>query len=961
MNESKNKVMSRYLGGFNQNYLVVAMATIVNAVMANPAFSQDISPTESNVEEILVVGYRQSLQRNMDIKRDADGVVDAITAEDIGKFPDSNVAASLQRVPGVSIQRSGERGEPTGITVRGFGGDFNETLFDGRKISTASGGRAIDFSTLGADFVGGVMVMKTPDVTMSANSIGATVNIQYPKPFDKMGRRVAVSLSGSMQEQAGDVVPAFGALYSNTFADDSIGILVDVISSSRETESNHVFVSGWQGGYLRPCQETASCTGEEIDADGSIVSWYQQQFGANQNNTSDDRIDGRIAFQWQVNDKVLLTIDDNYSRQDIETLNYGFASWFDFKAFRNVELDENGTIIDFVNLGAVMDWNAGIARSLLLTNQFGMNVKVDANENLSYLFDLSYAKSELNPNGQNSADNMDNGYGGDLGCDMGVRVLGDSSDTLPQMTTYGPGCDESRVIDESVIGSHVIVRMRQENSDTIKQAKFQVSWSEDSVELDAGLAFLDDHFKVQNSNTFANNFWQAWAGYGAPSGRSTGLVYPEGVLPTDTVSTSGFIPGFSGNDALMPYLLRYDPFAAYAYLEGLGNPQVETIDGYNYNCCNTNYTGTLDLALDKGSLQDINEKTLSLFLKAKFKSELSGMPFQVSAGVRRERTDVTSEGLMRVPVQLLQSESDPTLLTTIFSDAQPVSTASDYTFLLPSIDSRLELTDELHIRFNASRTLTRPAINYLTPVLNAAALPRDGALSATGGNPTLKPYLSDNVDLSLEWYYSDEAYLAGGYFVKNVTNFIVQGTQRQTINDVLDPSTGRPAEYTVSQRVNGPAAEVSGCEIAWQHVFGDSGFGYNANVTIVDTDQPYDEDDISLSGFAVTGLANSMNFVGFYENAGFAVRLAINWRDEYLLQFGQAQNLSAFGAEPTFVNESTQYDLTASYQFSDQLSVFFEGTNLTEETMSTHGRYDNQLLDAWAYGSRYSLGLRFRM
>src|SRR5690606_19810828 len=144
--------------------------------------SASLPGAAGELEEIVVTGIRGSLQRSLDIKREASGVVDAITAEDIGKFPDSNIAASLQRVPGVSIQRSGARGEPTGITVRGFGGDFNETLFDGRKISTASGGRAVDFSTVGADFVGGVSVMKTPDVTMGSNSIGATVNIAYPKP-----------------------------------------------------------------------------------------------------------------------------------------------------------------------------------------------------------------------------------------------------------------------------------------------------------------------------------------------------------------------------------------------------------------------------------------------------------------------------------------------------------------------------------------------------------------------------------------------------------------------------------------------------------------------------------------------------------------------------------------------------------------------------------------------------------
>ncbi|HOY22934.1 MAG TPA: TonB-dependent receptor [Cellvibrio sp.] len=937
------------------------LSSAIIAIISSVFSSHYVNAQDNNstVEEVVITGIRQSMQRNMDIKRESSGVVDAITAEDIGKFPDSNIAASLQRVPGVSIQRNGARGQPTGITVRGFGGDFNETLFDGRRISTASGGRSIDFSTVGADFVGGLMVMKTPDVTMSSNSIGATVNVMYPKPFDHPGQKIALSISGGMQDQSGTIKPTIGALYSNTFADETMGLLVDVIKSEHETEANHVFVSGWQGGRVRPCQLTASCTDQELAVPGSIVSWSQIQFGADQNQTTDERIDGRIAFQWKPNDQLLVTIDDNYSRQNVDSFNYGFGAWFDFNAFRNAKQDANGTIVDFINLEDVMNLNAGINRSLLVTNQVGVNVKYEASDNLTYALDLSHAKSELNPNGQNSADNMDTGYGGTLGCDMGVRIVGDSSNTLPQMSTYGPACDKSRVNDPSVIGTHVLVRTRQENSDTIDQAKFLMSWSEDSLKVDLGLAIVDDNFTLQNSNTFANNFWQTWAGYGAPSGRSTGVILPSN-MPRSFASTSNFIPGFSGNDALMPELLVYNPMDVYSYLEGLGNPQTQTINGYNYGCCGTNYVGRLDLALDPGSVQDISETTVSLFLKVGFVTEIGDLPFHVNAGIRREQTDVTSKGVGRVPTKLSLSEADPTLLTTTFSGSQPISTSHDYSFLLPSIDLKLELTDELHLRFDASRTLTRPAINLLTPVLNVGSLPRVGALTANGGNPKLEPLLSDNLDVALEWYYQDNSYVSGNVFVKDVTNFIVEGTQRQTINNVIDPSTGLEAIYTVSQRVNGPKARVNGLELAWQHLFGETGFGFNANTTIVDTNKPYDRNDLSQSGFAVTGLADSMNFVGFYDKNGFELRVAVNWRDEYLLQFGQGQNISEYGAEPTFVNASTQIDLSASYQFNEQLNVFFEGANLTNETMSTHGRYDNQLLDVWAYGSRYTLGVRYK-
>jgi iron complex outermembrane recepter protein len=933
--------------------------------------SQSAPGNSGQLEEVIVTGIRESLQRNLDMKREARGVVDVISAEDIGKFPDSNVAASLQRVPGVSIQRAGTRGEPEGITVRGFGGDFNETLYDGRRISTAAGGRSVDFSTVGADFVGALAVMKTPDITLSSSSIGATVNVMFPKPFDQPGQRFVASASTSLQEEADDFKPTFGALYSNTFADDTIGFLIDGIYTERSTDTNRVFVSGWEGARFAPCQLTPSCTPGQLDPDAPrpLVGWWQQQYGAEQSQVNDERIDGRIAFQWRPSDRVLLTIDDNYSRHKVVTETYGFALWFGLNDLRNVQLDDNGTVIDFVQSGTPMDLNAGSETRLRETNQTGINLKIDASENLSFDIDASYAKSEQNPDGQ-GFDGADIGYGGDLGTALGVRVFGDSSDTLPQLTTFGPNGDRSRYLDPSVIGSHVLVRSSQQNSDTLKQGRITATWKQEGFQFDAGTSYLDDNFTLQQRNTFTNNFWQAFAGYGGPSGRSSGVIVPTS-LYRGTISTSGFIPGFSGGGSLPSQLLVYNPRALYAYLQGLGNPQVQNIPGFNYppaaECASANppalcsYVGSLDLALDPGSIQDIEEKTWAAFVRASFQVDVAGRPFHFAAGVRNERTDVTSSGVGRLPILLTRNEQDPTLFTTTYSPTQQITTESKYSYLLPSLDMKLEVTPDIHTRFSASRTLTRPAINFLTPVLNVGALPREGALTAEGGNPALEPYLSDNFDFAVEWYYQQNSYASLNYFMKDVTNFIVQGTQRQTINDVIDPSTGQPAIYTVAQRVNGPDATIDGFELAWQHVFGDTGFGFNANVTLVDTDRPYNRYDISQSGFAVTGLADSANFVGFYDKNGFEVRVAANWRDEYLLQFGQNQNNSQFGAEPTFVNSSLQVDFTTSYQFTDQINVFFEALNVTNDTMSTHGRFDNQLLDVFAYGRRYALGARVRM
>lgn len=934
-----------------------------------PAQGEAVPDADANAEDIIVTGIRGSLQRNLDIKRTSPGVVDVISAEDIGKFPDSNVAASLQRLPGVSINRSGNRGEPQGITVRGFGGDFNETLIDGRRLSTASGGRSVDFTTVGADFVGQLAVYKTPDVTVSASSIGATVNISYPKPFDKMGERIAVTAGGSLQDKAGTFVPTVGALFSKTFAGDTLGILGSAIYTRRDTETNRVYVSGWQGGFYAPCQLAGSTatvcqpTADQTSAAWAtptnrrnITGWYQQQYGADQRYTKDERLDGRLAIQWQPSDAVLLTIDDNYSRQTVNTNIAGFGMWFNQDQLRNVSLDENGTTIDFRQAGTPTDFTGAIDSSLLETNQVGANLKLQATPSLRFEFDASYSLSKLNPDGRISSDNADVGYGGLLGTTLGVAVTGDSSNSFPVLNTFGPSGNTARWTDTSVIGSHVTVRQAQQNRDEVVQFRANVVWEREQFSVKAGGMYLEDEYSLQNRNTFVNNYWQAYAGYGAPSGQGGGVLIPANLL-ADRIPTGNWIPGFEGS--LPPELIAINPFLYQKYLEGLGNPQTQNIPGFNAGCCTPPFTGTFDLALDPGR-QNIREKTYAAYIRGDLKGELGGMAFRLNAGVRYEKTDIASSGFGRLPTSIVTSTTDPTLLTVIFTPEQSVTTNSSYDYFLPSLDAKLEITDTLHIRGDVSRTLTRPSLNVLTPVLNIGVGQRRGALTATGGNPALQPFLSWNYDAAVEWYYARNSYFSVNGFIKDVSNFNVAGAQSQTINGVIDPTTGQPAVFVVSQRVNGPSAQVRGVEIAWQQVFGDSGFGFNANATFVETNRPYDETDLSTTGFAVTGLANSANFVGFYDKNGFQIRAAVNWRDKYLSQFGQAQNNSAFGAEPTFVNEAIQVDLSSSWDITPNYSVFVEALNVFDEVQSTHGRFSNQLLDVFAYGRRFTGGVRFR-
>ena len=958
--------------------LLIAATSALALYAAGPAVAQTAGPAAGdadNTQEVVVTGIRGSLQRNLDIKRTAPGVVDAISAEDIGKFPDSNVAAALQRLPGVSIQRSGARGEATGVSIRGFGGDFVDTLYDGRHISTATGGRGVDFTTVGADFVGRLSVYKTPNVELSTSSIGGTIDVEFPKPFDRPGFHAAATASGAIQSRNKDVEPTAGILLSDTFAGDTLGVLADIAYTRHDTTSNHVFIPGWIGQKgtdgdknsptygvttlgLFKCQLTPTCTADqlkEIPANRTgTPAWVPQQQGIDQSYNRDERIDGRVALQWKPTDSLLLTIDDNFSRQTVKGTDYGYAAWFNGGDLRNVKLDSHSTAVDFSQFGTPMDFNAQRFRNIYETNQIGANLKWDIMEGLTFEADGAIARSTRNPGKKGYSDSMDIGYGGTngsttvLGANTGVTILGPSSDYYPQIHDIGPAGDVSRFTDKTVIGSHVIVRGAAYNTDLVKQLRAALGWKKDGFSVKLGGQYIEDKLHGENTSTFTNGVFASRSGYGTCSGRtggSTGGICP---LPASvyqgTISTNHWIPGYKGN--LGPSIIVYDPYQVYKLLEASG--------------------GSVAPSLDPGSIFDITEKTYAIYFTTNFETEIAGMPFHMSAGIRDEGTHLTSAGLGRHLLGLRIPPGDPTLIQPDpnlgplhdgFSATSTLVGKTNYNFLLPSLDAKLNITPSLLVRLDASRTLTRPPLGNLKPNFSLGTL-RVGSLSASGGNPNLKPYLSDNFDAAVEWYYQRNSYVAVNFYLKHITNFIVGGVTTQTIDNVIDPSTGQVAKFNFNQVVNGPAATVKGVEIALQQVFGDTGFGVQANATIPTTNRKYDPTNVTGGAFTITGLAKSANLVAFYDKHGIQARVAANWRDEYLSGLGQGQG-GTYGAEPVYVDKQLQIDASASYDITKRITLFVEGTNLNNSTYSTHGRFKNQTLDIWSYGRRYTFGARF--
>jgi TonB-dependent receptor len=256
--------------------------------------------------------------------------------------------------------------------------------------------------------------------------------------------------------------------------------------------------------------------------------------------------------------------------------------------------------------------------------------------------------------------------------------------------------------------------------------------------------------------------------------------------------------------------------------------------------------------------------------------------------------------------------------------------------------------------------MTRPTLEQLSPVTTLVTL-RPGNFASSSGNPNLQPFKSNNLDLSVEYYYDKSNYVSLGLFYKNVTNFIVLNQTTGTVPNnaktpLLDPTTGLPAQFSITAPLNGPTATVTGEEAAIQQSFGETGFGVQLNGTLANSDKKLNTSDLT-NKFAVTGLSDSANAVVFYDKGPIEGRVAVNWRDKFL-QYLSPPPINGAGQAVTQVRARYQLDASATYHINKNFAVFGEGVNLTNTPVLQYAYYQNQFLKAEDSGTRFKIGFR---
>jgi len=348
---------------------------------------------------------------------------------------------------------------------------------------------------------------------------------------------------------------------------------------------------------------------------------------------------------------------------------------------------------------------------------------------------------------------------------------------------------------------------------------------------------------------------------------------------------------------------------------------------------------------------------------------------------RYARTDIDVGAVQNFIADVVPT-TDLTLFSNVLGPATEFSEGGSYSNLLPTVSAKLDVTDNMVVRLAAYESITRPTLTQLSPATTFNE-PRRQNLTASGGNPGLEPFRSENWDLAFEWYYSDDSVASFAVFNKEIDDFITTLTGPETFTlfarsaadgfrctaalcapgTVLDPANpsidvvgtteelnGEQEVYTVSRPRNGESAEVNGIEVAFTHVF-DSGFGVSANATLVDSDVSLGSD--VTESFGLEGLGDSQNLIVFYETDRWQARVAFNNREGFLRRID-----NGFNGEPINTDTFGQWDISGSYDLNDNFTLFFEGINVTEEELVQFGRFETQVFNIEDNGARYALGVR---
>jgi len=782
-----------------------ASALAVAACLAVPgvAYAQD---TQEDQPEIVVKGIRGALDQSMNIKRDSDGVVDAISAEDIGKFPDTNLAESLQRIPGVSINRV--NGEGSEVTARGFAGSFNLVTLNGRQMPTANvvavGGdqnvdfargtsRSFDFSNLAAEGVSRLEVYKTGRANIPTGGLGATINIVTARPLAGNQTGLRGSIGAKMvidqsRDEGFNPTPEVSGIIAWSDPNDTIGISLFGSYQKREAGAASATSNAWnirrRDAFLDPGNGFVNAQTQitNLPSTNQLVS-IPNDSRYDWSTSERERINGSAVIQFRPTEGLEITGDAFYVRNRTSEQRSDQTNWFN-RPFRQVRFDTNPLVATTVflqeNINGVKD--EGFEQQYRATKDtlqsFGLHAKWDVSDAFTVNLDGHLSESASVPDAPNGTSSTLISIGAPV---IAAHSLDFSSGFPVQTITINDalrGNNNGRV-DVGDLGTQVARTNASTQKQRIKEGRVDFTYRiGDEGRFDFGGDYIDSQMTSTQRQTQQTLGDWGITHPGDVNQFAPGLIQEFCIeckfTHFDPGMTGQSIHGFRGNavdlyNKLSPlYAADGDPTLA-----GIQTPHPVQVSGNTFN--------------------QVTEKTWAVYGQFSWRGQVGNMPVTFLAGVRYEKTDVLATANVAIPTAIVWT-SDNDFTRVVSSTVQPVSQTGGYDNLLPSLDFSIEPLDNVKLRASFSRTLARSDFGNLFVSDTAGQPPRPTALGgvATGssGNAGLLPLVSDNFDVSAEWYFAPHSYVSLGFFEKRVRNFVGTGQTTRNLFGLRDPSSG---------------------------------------------------------------------------------------------------------------------------------------------------------------------------
>ncbi|MEX5745220.1 TonB-dependent receptor [Massilia sp. X63] len=936
------------------------------------------------IQTVQVTGLRASLESALNAKRQDNGIVDVIKSEDMGKFPDTNLAESLQRVPGVVIDR--DAGEGRNITVRGLGQDFTRVRINGIEgLATTGGtdssggtnrGRGFDFNVFASELFSSLTVRKSSSADVDEGSLGATVDLQTLRPFDLKGFNATIAAKGKYNDGSEKVDPRVAFMLSNTFMDRTLGVLVSgAFSKRRVLEDGFSTVrwdngpssGGWcapQGVTANPSTSTATTCGpaaqgvprlpasqaatDAYNAASNPANFHPRLPRYGRLTHDQDRLGLTASVQWRPQRGTLLTFDMLYSKLDatrqedfLEAISFSRSATQGGKPQISVveaQYAPNGALLYGKYNGVDIRSESRFDELTTTFTQPTLTLEHKFNDSWSMSAKVGRANSKFRNPVQTTVtlDALNvNGYTLDFRQDPRAALIGYPFDPMaangalgiigvPQVTSG----TQPNTIPNTTTSE---IRIRPQGATNVNDVgQFDLAWeANEHLTFKGGInkkKYESDTYEFrrvnQNDTIFAP---PAGANLGTTiTGFGKGLDMPAGNV------TGWVIPN------LRAIAAAYDIYCNCIKAGPAGGPGDFTLSSI------TNGNA-------RGNNRTVTERDDGFYLMGEFRYDLWDIPVRGNIGVRHVKTELEAIGYQAA------------------GGGTAVKVNHEYKDTLPSFNLAANITRDFIVRVGAAKVMTRPQLGFLSP---GGTVSTTGTLTINTGNPLLKPFRAKTFDSSFEYYFGKNAFVGLGLFQKNIDTYIQSLRNNVPFRETGLPLSLLPANFNgeevfqVTAPINTDGGKLKGFELNYQQPFTflpgwGRNFGTVLNYTKVSSKIEYAVSPTS-SERIVDDLLNlspkSWNATFYYDDGRFSARVSGAKRSSFLTRVPGQNNNDVEGKNETF-----NVDVSLSYKWNEKLEFTLEGVNLTNEANDQFiSRARNSVVVNNVTGREFLAGLRYK-